>query len=137
MQYQITIIERGLGRSCRTDSVGAGWLSFGRVLVVPSSSMVYFKHLPVSDLMWVFMNGWVDWEKSVQNWVLYALLTKSWHSVVSSSSKMESSLQHGSDVHCPMEIGVKMFDLGGVIDEECHSLQGINMSYKKNILCLI
>ena len=43
--------------------------------------------------------------------------------------KLVTSIKHGSDVHCPMEIGVKIFDFGGVIDEECHNWQRRNKSF--------
>ena len=55
----------------------------GRVLVGQGSGAIYFENLPASD-MWVFINGLVDWEKSIKTWVLYALLTETKHPVVSS-----------------------------------------------------
>ena len=33
-------------------------------------------------------------------------------------------LKFGSDAHSPIEIGVKMSEFRGVIDEECHNCRG-------------
>ena len=52
------------------------------------------------------------------------------------------SLELDSDVHCPMDIGIKMSIFRGIIDEECHNWQGKKVfiykkKYKKNLLGLI
>ena len=41
-------------------------------------------------------------------------------------------LKHGSDVHHPVEIRVKMSDFLGVIDEECHNWRG-KFPFKNNL----